>query len=100
MFKSRDRNKLDIIFSKIIKDEKTKSEHNDLIQNYQYIINALLDVLCEKYRDQTLVIGFGKNVCPIVVQNGERVIESKLKSIHYDWTRGNTESIHIEYENN
>ncbi len=107
MFTKRDRSMLDILYSKLNENE-WKDEYNqrsiqiqqEVIRHQKEIIDSLLNVLCEKHTDQTLIIGFGKNIHPIVVQNGDRVTEDKLKSVHYEWVNGNTESIHIEYENN
>ena len=105
MFKKNDRDTLRLIYSKLVKvnfdaisNERDIMIQQEVIDHQRNIIDSLLDVLCEKYTDQTLIIGFGKDVRPFVIQNGERVTEDKLKSIHYDWIHGNTESIHIEYK--
>lgn len=105
MFRKSDRSILNSICSQI-RDDNFENRYNtrcveiqqERIVNQQKIIDSLLDVLCEKYTDQTLIIGFGQNIHPIVVRNGERINEDNLKSIHYEWLGHENESIHIEYK--
>lgn len=105
IFRNNDRDTLESIYSKIndanlnaISNRKYMQLQHDMIDCQRNIIRSLLDVLCEKYANQTLIIGFGKDVCPLVVQNGKRVTEDMLKSVSYRWTKNKSESLHVEYE--